>query len=304
MILLSSASVDQLYRTLYYYLYNLQGDVIGICEAATGNVVATYTYDAWGNILTKTNHGTGTIADVNPFRYRGYYYDSETGLYYLNSRYYDPETGRFLNADAVIAQDSVSTGNNLFAYCRNNPIVYADHMGYYVCSNCGKYTPPSGGHSCSVHPPWENQLTEEEIMAASKKPFDPGAPGPEDGYVPPRKPPKNVDKNGKVKSPSGKRGYEDKKGNVWVPTPKMHGGSGWVIEAPNGNHSHVYSGGKARTHNAIVIYEGESVLVETSGFAFNTPSLPEISPEVVAIAATVFSIILLIATGNPSAVQF
>ncbi|MBC8533587.1 RHS repeat-associated core domain-containing protein [Yeguia hominis] len=149
---------------LYYYLYNLQGDVIALCDASSKQIVAKYSYDAWGKLLTKENLGTGTIADVNPFRYRGYYYDSETGMYYLNSRYYDPEVGRFPNIDAVIAQDSVSTGNNLFAYCRNNPIIYADHMGYYVCSNCGKYTPPSNRHSCTVHPPEEIQLTESEKL--------------------------------------------------------------------------------------------------------------------------------------------
>ena len=92
-------------------------------------MAATYTYDAWGNILTKTNHGTSTIADVNPFRYRGYYYDSETGLYYLNARYYDPETGRFLNADAVIGGNVGAAGYNQFAYAGNNPICMQDSNG-------------------------------------------------------------------------------------------------------------------------------------------------------------------------------
>ena len=95
--------------------------------------MATYTYDAWGNILTKTNHGTGTIADVNPFRYRGYYYDSETGLYYLNSRYYDPQTGRFLNADATdvlaVSMKAPNYDKNLFAYCDNNPVSRKDTEG-------------------------------------------------------------------------------------------------------------------------------------------------------------------------------
>ena len=288
---------------LYYYLYNLQGDVIALCDASSKQIVAKYSYDAWGKLLTKENLGTGTIADVNPFRYRGYYYDSETGMYYLNSRYYDPEVGRFPNIDAVIAQDGVSTGNNLFAYCRNNPIIYADHMGYYVCSNCGKYTPPSNRHSCTVHPPWETQLTEEERrMIANSKPSKPGPPSSKDGYVPPKKPPKNADGNGHVKSPSGKKGYQDKKGNVWVPDSDMHGGPGWVVEAPNGKHWHVYPGGKVRAHKAIVIYEGESTWVETDGFTFDTSPLPDISPEAVMIVATVAGVIVFLATGNPSAV--
>ena len=81
--------------TVYYYITNLQGDVMQIVNA-DGAAVATYSYDPYGNVLT----ATGDLAEVNPLRYRGYYYDHETGLYYLQSRYYDPEVGRFLNADA------------------------------------------------------------------------------------------------------------------------------------------------------------------------------------------------------------
>jgi RHS repeat-associated protein len=95
---------------------------------ASGNVVASYTYDAWGKVLT----ATGTMADINPIRYRGYYYDSETGLYYLNSRYYDPETGRFINADnlAVLDADTETPIQyNLFAYGFNNPINMSDSSG-------------------------------------------------------------------------------------------------------------------------------------------------------------------------------
>ncbi|MBC8533596.1 RHS repeat-associated core domain-containing protein [Yeguia hominis] len=106
---------------LYYYLYNLQGDVIALCDASSKQIVAKYSYDAWGKLLTKENLGTGTIADVNPFRYRGYYYDSETGMYYLNSRYYDPEVGRFLNADVIMILENKPTVGNLFAYCKNTP---------------------------------------------------------------------------------------------------------------------------------------------------------------------------------------
>ena len=108
----------------YYYLTNLQGDVTGILDSS-GNTVAAYTYNAWGNILSTT----GTLADVNPLRYRGYYYDSETGLYYLKSRYYDPEVGRFINADSYASTGQGIIGCNMFAYCLNNPIQYSDDEG-------------------------------------------------------------------------------------------------------------------------------------------------------------------------------
>ena len=82
----------------YLYVRNLQGDIVSVVSASTGASVAEYTYDSWGNILT----ATGTMAEVNPIRYRGYYLDAETGLYYLQSRYYDAEVGRFLNADIIL----------------------------------------------------------------------------------------------------------------------------------------------------------------------------------------------------------
>ena len=92
----------------------------------TGTPVATYEYDPYGNIVTTT----GTLAEVNPLRYRGYYYDSESGFYYLQSRYYDPEVGRFLNADAFISTGQGILGNNMFAFCGNNPINMADPSGH------------------------------------------------------------------------------------------------------------------------------------------------------------------------------
>ena len=109
--------------------------MVGIIDNG-GSVVAKYSYDAWGNILGVTN-GVGEpitetdhIANINPIRYRGYYYDSETGFYYLQSRYYDPVTQRFLNADAVVAGVSASiNGYNLFAYCFNNPVNLDDSEG-------------------------------------------------------------------------------------------------------------------------------------------------------------------------------
>ncbi len=118
----------------YYYLYNLQGDVIALADASTGKLAATYTYDAWGkivkiNCIDPDSVAESSIAKINPFRYRGYYYDTETGLYYLNSRYYDPEVGRFINADGIINNTGTIT-QNLFAYCGNNPVTHKDASGY------------------------------------------------------------------------------------------------------------------------------------------------------------------------------
>ena len=114
---------------LFYYLYNVQGDVIAIVRAATGQVVAKYSYDAWGN-CTVTNATGYAVGDKNPFRYRGYYYDTETGLYYLNSRYYSPEFGRFISADNQIAGIGGEVlGYNVFAYCLNNPVNMSDPTG-------------------------------------------------------------------------------------------------------------------------------------------------------------------------------
>ena len=111
-------------QTEYFYRKNLQGDVIGIVDS-TGASVAEYRYDAWGRIL----EATGTMASVNPIRYRGYYYDAETGLYYLHSRYYDPEVGRFINPDAFASTGQGILGANMFAYCGNEPILHSDPDG-------------------------------------------------------------------------------------------------------------------------------------------------------------------------------
>ena len=114
--------------TLYYYLYNLQGDVIAIARAATGQIVAKYSYDAWGK-CTVTNATGYTVGDKNPFRYRDYYYDTEMGFYYVSSRYYDPEIGRFINADGLVSTGQGILGNNMFAYCLNNPVNRVDPTG-------------------------------------------------------------------------------------------------------------------------------------------------------------------------------
>ena len=115
----------QVNGTTYYYVTNLQGDVMGLVDSS-GNSVASYTYDPYGKVLT----ATGELADKNPLRYRGYYYDSESGLYYLQSRYYDPATRRFVNADAYASTGQGILGINMFAYCNNDPENSIDPYGY------------------------------------------------------------------------------------------------------------------------------------------------------------------------------
>ena len=110
---------------LYYYLVNAQGDVSAILDSS-GKLAASYDYDAWGN-CTVYDSSDAAIGDLNPLRYRGYYYDAETGFYYLQSRYYDFANCRFINADGQFTDGFI--GSNLFAYCENNPIRYSDPTG-------------------------------------------------------------------------------------------------------------------------------------------------------------------------------
>ena len=116
----------------FYFEKNLQGDIVAIYNAS-GVKLVSYVYDAWGNHTTHyTTGGGSTGAQYNPFRYRGYYYDTELDFYYLNSRYYDPNTGRFLNADNVISNVGVEIlGNNQFVYCLNNPVNLVDPTGHW-----------------------------------------------------------------------------------------------------------------------------------------------------------------------------
>ena len=113
--------------TLYYYVLNAQGDVAAILNSS-GKLAASYDYDAWGN-CTVYDSSDAAIGDLNPLRYRGYYYDAETGFYYLQSRYYDFANCRFINADGLFADSFI--GTNLFAYCMNNPVNMSDHTGHW-----------------------------------------------------------------------------------------------------------------------------------------------------------------------------
>ena len=125
----TSYAVDQ--WDVFWFEKNLQGDIVAVYNS-TGTKVASYNYiDAWGNhSVSYTNGGGSTGAQYNPFRYRGYYYDTDLGMYYLQSRYYDPNTCRFINADSVMANVGGNVlSNNLYAYCFNNPVNLTDSSG-------------------------------------------------------------------------------------------------------------------------------------------------------------------------------
>ena len=123
----------------YLYIRNIQGDITSIIDTK-GNIICTYAYDGYGNHIVLDENGKEdtsltSIGHLNPFRYRGYYFDEESGLYYLNSRYYDPETGRFISPDVLSILDETKgqiNGLNLYMYCNDNPIMYVDPSGYIL----------------------------------------------------------------------------------------------------------------------------------------------------------------------------
>ena len=120
----------------YYFVKNLQGDVLKVYRVADNALVASYEYDPYGNIRS----ATGEMAEENPFRYRSYYYDTETGFYYLQSRYYDPQTCRSINADDTsnLAVNGDFVSFNLFAYCLNDPVNRTDVTGEWSLPNWAK----------------------------------------------------------------------------------------------------------------------------------------------------------------------
>ena len=293
----SGAPIGMQYRTskyasgvfdFFFFEKNVQGDIIGVYNS-TGKKIGAYTYDAWGKCSLSGANGNTILEDkvvafYNPFRYRGYYYDYETGFYYLQSRYYNPEWGRFLNADDSLY--SSIFGFNLFAYCDNNPISYIDPYG-----ESGFAAALTGWASSA----WGLTLVDgplpvgdiiyvagctvlgalaivETIMLAEKvadlvqeatddtppsteRPVDENGktivtskdpPREEDGYHPPKGKPER----GRTKS--GEYGWKDKNGNIWVPAPTGskntdHGGGHWDVNRPDGKgYTNVYPGGRIR----------------------------------------------------------
>ena len=147
----------------YVYRKNLQGDIVAILDEC-GCTRGTYEYDAWGKIIWQ---GGSELLTINPFRYRGYYYDEETGLYYLNSRYYDPETGRFISPDSLkYLEPETCNGLNLYAYCGNNPVVYKCNAIYRrkfsaIQSGYFGYIPISSEDFTKVH--WIDQWIDTDL---------------------------------------------------------------------------------------------------------------------------------------------
>ena len=121
-------------KTDYFYLYNGLGDITGLVDSSN-QVVVRYQYNSWGKVTSTQDTSGVSLATLNPFCYRKYVYDPETGLYCLGSRYYDPEVGRFVNADdtdVIFAKPQELYHKNLYVYCDNNPVVRRDLQGYFL----------------------------------------------------------------------------------------------------------------------------------------------------------------------------
>ena len=133
--------------TAYAYLYNLQGDVIGLVDS-NGTKMVSYSYDAWGKPISKTGTLASTLGTIQPFRYRGYVFDEETILYYMRSRYYDAAKQRFVNADSLYDNGDMLLNHNKYAYCNNKPVIHYDQDGnsHLVCASLMS---DSGGISSS-----------------------------------------------------------------------------------------------------------------------------------------------------------
>lgn len=126
--------------SIYYYLRNAQGDITGIIDSS-GTQVVSYSYNTWGVITGITGTAAQTVGRLNPLRYRGYVYDDETGLYYVSSRYYDPELGRWISPEPNVDYGEFDEGAgllgyNVYAYCANNPVMFKDETGESITLAC------------------------------------------------------------------------------------------------------------------------------------------------------------------------
>ncbi|PKK99092.1 MAG: hypothetical protein CVV57_04600 [Tenericutes bacterium HGW-Tenericutes-2] len=125
----------------YFFMRDQQGDITKIVDK-DGTIIVEYQYDAWGNIISKVDNSGFNLSDINAYTYRGYRYDSEINLYYLNSRYYNPEIGRFINADGLTGNPGNKLSNNMYIYVDNNPIMGYDPTGMF---NWGIFWKVTGG---------------------------------------------------------------------------------------------------------------------------------------------------------------
>ena len=115
----------------YYYIRDGLMSITGLVDA-NGTAVVNYRYDSWGMLTGITGSMAGTLGKDNPYRFKGYYYDEETGMYYLKSRYYQPEICRFISADVYIATELNTNGSNMYSYCKNNPVMLMDSDGSFA----------------------------------------------------------------------------------------------------------------------------------------------------------------------------
>jgi len=127
----------------YYYLKDIQGNILSVVDD-TGAIRVQYDYDAYGNLI---NNPSGTIAQINPYTYRGYRWDNEIQMYYLNSRFYSPEISRFINSDGIIVSNGDILASNMYSYCNGNPITFMDPSGYYMRTFAEYMSDGSGSES-------------------------------------------------------------------------------------------------------------------------------------------------------------
>ena len=238
--------------TNYIVRCTLSGDVDQIFNTS-GNLVARYIYDTWGNTVSIADASGNAItsathiANINPIRYRGYYWDKETGFYYLQSRYYDTETKRFVNADTVLGISAGAT-YNLYNYCSNNPVNMIDSSGMYPIE-VGEDPNTIFRDFSGIIAHWA--ASQKTDTRGAQTPIKPNEPPPESsGYKPPKKNPNPQ----KVKNPNGPgRGWPSSDGGVWMPDNNQDGGPGWTVQYPDGSHNHRYPDGHIRTHTKISI---------------------------------------------------
>ncbi len=263
---------------LYYYVLNIQGDVMGMVDG-DGNLLYTMVYEGYGAgyYFSGGSAAAAMLLGTNPLGYRGYVMDAGTGLYYLQSRYYDPALGRFINADGLVSTGQGLLGNNMFTYCLNNPVMYFDASGqtaeatiaagtwvssmWWLCFVDGLaiigeaiyvggiiilYVYALGSviyHS--VNTP-KTEVDQNDNTETEKGEVISGNPPTEkDGYLAPKGGPK------KGKTKDGKTGWVDKYGNIWVPAPTgssaAHGGGHWDVQCWDGKgYINVYPGGATR----------------------------------------------------------